>query len=242
MFKWQVALVPIGVGVMVLGGSLQKAPTENVFDTSGQEVAQEGAIYLNGWNVQNHYDAKIKDTYTRYQDLLGEPVSGWNGTSQSFRFGKLIYTPSRPDDWKIEFGNTGMEDLQVNGYTPQLNSTPHPALRDWLQSRNEDGMDIVRVIGPIISQPTCDKKANICRQWSAKSSFSFPADSLDGQNVVRLPVGLWLSHPKTRAVEKTNTDGWLKFNPITAVIGGIVSLAGVVGLVRSRGNGGGVTI
>src|SRR5690348_8019247 len=74
-----------------------------VVDTTGSEAPEQGAVHENGWNVANYDAATIKDTYLRYQGLLGEPVSGFDGRCQSFRFGRLCYHPDNPDDWQAEF-------------------------------------------------------------------------------------------------------------------------------------------
>jgi hypothetical protein len=65
-----------------------------VVDTAGQEEPQADALYVNGWNVGNYGEALVKDTYVRYHDLLGEPLSTFDGQCQSFRLGRLCYTPN----------------------------------------------------------------------------------------------------------------------------------------------------
>lgn len=196
------ALMPFGLAATLAGGALLNGsapkPAALALDTSGHETPQDGAYFENGWNVANTGAADLMDRYLRYQSFLGEPVSGFNGQCQSFRFGRLCYQPANPSDWKVELANVGLEDLQVQGYSAQPGRDPHPALRDWLYMQLEAGVDLTRVVGRLLSESICDARTRLCRQWADKQVFQFPQDSLTADQVQRLPVGLWLSHPQAR--------------------------------------------
>ncbi len=166
--------------------------------TTGQEHPEEGALLENGWLIKNHGDASMHDVYLRYQSFLGEPLAGFDGQRQAFRFGRLVYQPSNPQDWKVEFDNLGWLDMQVAGYTPRPGQTPHPALRDWLLTELEAGWDMPRLVGRIISEPKCDKRTRQCVQWTDKQRFHFAEGALTAAEVQRQPLGLWLTHPSTR--------------------------------------------
>src|SRR5436309_3008836 len=78
-----------------------------------------------------------------------------------------------PTDWRVELANLGSADMAIEGYTPNPGRTPHPALRDWLLSQVEVGLDTARVVGRIISDPVCDRTTKRCVQWSEKQRFEF---------------------------------------------------------------------
>ena len=245
MLSLKTLLIPVGLGTLLLGGTVLPGsthPTHPVVVTAGQEVPHEGALYRNGWNVQNLGDARILDVYQRYQPFLGEPVSPFDGTSQYFRFGFLTYQPANPEGWQVEVGNGGLEDLQLSGYTPQRQAHPHPALRDWLQFQRENGVDTVRLIGPVISEPLCDKKAQSCTQWTMKARFSFPETDLTGERVQRHPVGLWLSHPSVRTSTAQSPAGWFHLNLPSLLAGSSLALLGVLWQLRSSRTGRSVTV
>jgi hypothetical protein len=213
---------------------ITSAPREQFVDTSGREELTEGGLLENGWLIQNWGDARIKDVYLRYRSWLGEPVSGFDATCQAFRLGRLCYAPGNPPDWKVEFDNLGYLDMQVQGYTPNPGRTPHPALRDWIQSQREAGLDTVRLVGRIVSEPVCDKKSGVCTQWTDKQRFSFEDASMSGDHVRRDPLGLWLTHPSARPVGSLP----LSFGALPLALAVLVALAGFALLMRRQGYAG----
>ena len=165
--------------------------------TQGSEQPQEGALYQNGWVVANVGHATFMDADLRYGEFLGEPISSFDGHCQTFRLGRLCYQQSNPPDWQVELDNLGLQDLQVEGRTPHPGSAPHPALRDWITSEMEAGVDTTRVVGRILGDPVCDKDGQ-CRQWTDKQLFLLKQNAVTGDGVERAPLGLWLTHPQTR--------------------------------------------
>ncbi|SRR5581483_10549978 len=156
-------------------------------DTAGRDTPQLACAHANGWNVC----PPLRDVYLRHADLLGKPISGFDvqTSAQRFLFGTLIYRPANPPDWQVEFANVGSEDYQLQGYTPRPGSEPHPAVRDWLTSAREGGIDTVRVVGRLISEPLPDKKTGLLKQWAEKAVFVFPAEATTADQVQRVPVG-----------------------------------------------------
>lgn len=158
----------------------------------GTETPREGCDHLNGFNVCNFQDATLRDVHLKYAELLGEPVASFDFTGQVFRFGKLTYSPGAPEGWKVQFANLGLDDLRLNGLTSQPGSESHPAVRDWLQSQHELGLDIPRVVGRPLSPPVCNRTSGECRQWFDKTVFLFPQDAVSGTVVRRDELGLRL--------------------------------------------------
>lgn len=240
MKKVMISLVLFGIAsVLIVWALLDALPRTVVLetvDTSGHEEPQEGAVFNNGWIVANYGDIAIMNAYLLYQPFLGEPISGFDGQCQSFRLGRLCYRPGNPSDWQIEFANLGMIDMQVEGYTPKLGSTLHPAVRDWLIAQLEAGVDTTRVVGKVISEPICDAKTGLCRQWTDKQLFTFDRNALTGDQVQRAPLGLWLTHTRTRptVVDSEKPDSRPDILPLLAGIA--VLLAAVASLLRRGGS------
>lgn len=175
-----------------LGGAATSNPPAPLLErrSSGSEQPREGCLFQNGWNVCDYGLATIRDTYLRYADLTGEPLSSFDSQCQTFRFASLCFKPGNPDGWKVEFANLGLQDLTANGFTPQPGVEIHAALRDWIQAQLELGVDVPRVVGRVLSPPICSRESGSCRVWTDKTAFSFPADAVSGSQVQRLALGL----------------------------------------------------
>lgn len=210
-------MFPIGLFVLAAalllpswaGGS---GPTTFQVDTSGKDIPKEGALHLNGWNIENWGAARVLDFYLRYQHLLGEPVKGWDGTRMCFRGGCAIYTPGNDEQWKLELQNLGSEDMEVEGYTPRPRSSLHPAVREWIQSQREAGLDTVRIVGPVLSEPICDPRTARCKQWTAKQLFI-----ISGNEVRRAPLGLWMTYPSAREMQRSESNPVVDVRALMAV-------------------------
>jgi hypothetical protein len=209
-------------------------------DYAGTEERQDDAYFENGWNVSNVGAIRLKDFFFRFQPFLNDPVGGFDGRSQAFRFGRLTFNPANPPDWQIELDNLGQQDMQIEGYTPQPGRSPHPAVRDWLIGQLEAGLDVVRLVGRFISDPVCDKKTRRCRQWTEKQRFEFEEDAVTADQVRRAPLGLWFTHPKTRPVERPQEPIAPPQPTINYPSMGLAAVLGLVGLLLfiARGEGG----
>lgn len=199
--------------------------------TAGNEQPKDGAILVNGWLIENHGSARILDSWERYQAFLSEPISGWDGKSQRFRGGELVYTPGNPPDWQVEFSSLGWRMMQTGGFTPSPGQTPHPALRLLIQSQIEVGIDAPRVIGRVISIPLC--RDGWCWQYTDKQAFFLPEDAASADLVQRIPVGLCLAYPVNCAATTTKSAPRPGFDLRLAVA---VAL-GAIGLLMLRGVG-----
>jgi len=227
------AVLLIAVAAGLVGWTYVRAsdrPSELLIDTAGREEPAEGALLENGWRIEDRGEANLKEVYLRNQGFLGEPVTGFDGATQTFRLGRLGYQPNNPPDWKIEFANLGWLDMQTSGLTPNPGRTPHPALRDWLQAQLEVGLDLPRVVGRIISEPVCE--GGSCRQWTDKQRFQFPREALTADQVQRAPLGLWLSYPASRP--HTVAAGQATVPPVPLILAGVCGLLGLA-LLRARG-------
>src|SRR5688572_6808084 len=74
---------------------------------SGTEQPREGCLFQNGFNICDFGEAKLRDGYLRYAELIGEPLSSFDAQCQTFRFARLCFKAGNPDGWKIEFANLG---------------------------------------------------------------------------------------------------------------------------------------
>jgi hypothetical protein len=193
-----VAVASAVIATAVLLGRSESA-SSNVPTTTGTQSPAEGCLFENGWNVCDFGEADVKDVYLRYRGFLGEPISGFDARCQTFRFGRLCYTAGNASDWKVELANLGYQDMLAQGYTPQPGSSPDPALRDWLITQMEAGVDITRLVGRVISEPVCERASQgECRQWTDKGLFVFPRGASAERQIQRAPLGLHFSHPRTR--------------------------------------------
>lgn len=233
------AAASMATGVL---GALPRPVRTPVVDTSGHETPLEGALYLNGFNIEDFDGASILDTYRRFQDLLGQPISGFDGSSQSFTFGRLTYLPGNAPDWQVQLDNVGLEELQLEGYTPKPGATPHPAVRDWLVSQYELGTDLTRAVGRIISDPICNAR-NECKQYADKQEFLFSRSALTADQVQRAPLGVWLAHPQVRyaAETPTLTAPAIRQQAPALVLGAFFALLGLA-VTRGRPQGGSLPI
>lgn len=193
--------------------------TPQYLDTAGQEEPLADAVYENGWNVANHENARIQDTYLSYRRFLGEPITGFDGQCQSFRLGRLCYAPGNPPDWRIELANLGADELEVEGYTAKPGATLHPAVRDYRLSQLELGVDLGRVFGRVISDPICDKRTRTCKQFTDKALFLFDEQAVSGDQVQRAPLGLWRTYPRTRPTG--NTESIMPVQPLPLIAAGV---------------------
>lgn len=231
-------LVAAGMAVLVVIGARPATVVVQTTNTSGQEKPEDGAFYANGWNVANIGNARIMDAYLRYQSLLAEPISAFDGRCQNFRLGRLCFEPGNPPDWQVQFDNLGLDDLHVEGRTEKVDAAPHPAVRDWVMTQMEAGVDVLRVVGRFLSDPVCDPRTGECRQWTDKQLFLFPKDALTADQVHRAPLGLWLSHPQTRPTEIVVASPHVNL-PLTA-LALLLALTGILTLFGPRpGSGSG---
>ena len=228
-------LLGLAAGASGFMASVPRPVVVEPLDTGGHEAPVEGSLYDNGWNVMNHGESGLKDTYLRLRHWLGEPISSFDGQCQSFRFGRLCYDPGKPEDWRIELSNSGWEDMLVEGYSPKPGSTPHPAVRDWKLSQLENGADLTRLVGRTISDPICDQKSHQCRQWTDKQLFLFEENAISDDRVQRAPLGLWLVYPQARAAATLPSEIVPSPPPVPSLaIAGMLVVAGV-GLMLIRG-------
>ena len=204
----------------------------------GDEAPQAGCLHEHGWNICNFGEATIKDSYLRTKTYLGRPVGSFDSRCQTFELGRLCFNPANSDDWQVEFDNLGLVDLTSNGYTPLPGSDPHPAVRDWLLSLSEVGVDPWRVAGRIISEPVCQRGR--CSQWADKTRFAFPETAVHANDVQREPLGSWMTHPRQSAVTTTDESG-LALLPLAGAA--VLAVAGLALLATRRRSGPrGVTI
>jgi hypothetical protein len=82
-------------------------PRAVMIDTAGREQPRAGALLVNGWLIENHGAANVKDAWRRFEPYLNEPISGWDGQRQRFRGGDLVYTPGNDPQWRVEIANSG---------------------------------------------------------------------------------------------------------------------------------------
>lgn len=212
--------------------------TTLVIDTSGNEPFEEGAWFENGYNVPNIGPIRFREFYERHREFLGEPVGPFTGTAQPFRYAALTFTGSNPPDWQVQLNNAGELDLLLAGYLPKPSSSPHPAVRDYLLALLERGIEVPRLIGPIISEPICTAPRvgglKSCVQWTMKARFEFAESALTGHEVQRMPIGLWQTHPKFRPGATMESESTRTFFSPSLLLAGMLGLAGLLLLFRRR--------
>ena len=227
------ALALTGFALLTPGSAAQQVPSSPSWE--GHDPPQQGCLLLRGWNVCDYGDAAIKDVYLRYQDYLGDPISGFDGRSQSFQFGRLTYNPANPADFRVQLDNLGLQDLQAQGRLPQPGAALHPAVRDWIVSLQEVGVDPLRLVGRAISPAICVAKTQTCMQYFDKQVFTFPATATRAADVQRRPLGELLSHPQLVTATSTQSS----WPPRTMLLGvaGLLGLAGFGLFLRGRQSG-----
>jgi len=164
----------------------------------GHEEARPGATLENGWALQNIAPCNFLDFYQSAGYILGAPVSGFDGTRQSFEFGQLVCLPNNPPGQQVVLANLGYLDLRSTGQIPQPGAPLSPATQDFLiLSLERGGIDTAVFFGAPISPALCDN-AGHCVQYTEKARLEFPQGATSGEQVTRSPLGLWQSHPETR--------------------------------------------
>jgi hypothetical protein len=235
---WQFS--PIKTWPMSLGTFWPEAPKEAVAAPLGRDNPVPGALMSNGFIVGKADEPKFRAFYERYQAWLGEAITTFDGREQTFRFGRLTYNPSNKAGWEIELANVGMFDLQQAGLQPVPGSLPHPLVRDWLIAQQEAGVDVVRLIGRIISDPICVRR--VCSQWTDKQRLTWAQNETAIDRVYRAPLGQWLTHPQERPKDQLpNEDSGVQLTPLTVVfvvLAILLALLLVVLLLLRRSGGG----
>lgn len=204
----------------------------------GDEAPQPSCLHDHGWNICNFGEATIKDTYLRYKTYLGRPVGSFDSRCQTFELGRLCFNAANPDDWQVEVDNLGLTDLTSQGYVPRPGASPHPAVRDWLLSLTEVGVDAWRVVGRILSGPVCEDDQ--CIQWADKTRFSFPEEAVSAAEVQRDPLGSWMTHPRQSATSDASQPRRMLLPLVGAGVLAVVGLA--LTMTRRRAGPRGMTL
>jgi len=142
-----VALILIVVGVAllplsVLGkgkGELQAQALPPPRLPAGQEQARPGATLENGWAVSNIGGCTFLDFYQKAANVLGAPVTGFDGISQTFAYGQLVCQPNNPAGQQVVLANLGYSELRSTGRLPLPHSPLAPAAQDFILSSLERG-------------------------------------------------------------------------------------------------------
>jgi hypothetical protein len=194
-----IALLPLSVLPVLVGGKSagpQEAPPPVL--PVGHDQARPGATIENGWSVSNIPPCTFLDVYTKAADVLGPPVSGFDGVNEWFEYGELVCIPGNPAGQQVVLANIGYFELRSTGQLPLSDSPLDPAVQDFvLSSLERGGIDPGIYFGEPISGPLCDKGGH-CVQYLEKTRLEFPQGATSGEQVVRSPLGLWQSHPESR--------------------------------------------
>ncbi|HLZ25391.1 MAG TPA: hypothetical protein VKQ30_24985 [Ktedonobacterales bacterium] len=200
-----VAVVLIVVGLALLPLSVLSRVRGAVSDVPppplpvGHELARPGATLENGWAIANISPCTFLDVYQKAANVLGEPVSGFDGVAQWFEYAQLICQPNNPPGQQVVLANLGYSELRSLGKIPQPGAPLAPAPQDFiLLSLGRGGIDPQTYFGEPISPPLCDTKTNQCVQYLEKTALSFDQSAASGEQVNRQPLGLWQSHAETR--------------------------------------------
>ena len=222
------------IGLLALGLTDQGTATggPQLPSDQGHDVPQAGCLLVNGWDICNYADADLKDVYLRYQTYLGNPISSFDSRSQTFQFGRLTYNPANSDGEKVQFDNLGLDLLQLNGRTAAPGAELAPAVRDWLVSIQEAGIDPLVVAGRTISPPICDAHRGQCQQYLDKQVFSFPTNAVDASQVTRLALGTLLNHPQP-TTPAPPTHPWLNQTRLV-VLGALLGFLALGLILRQR--------
>ena len=147
----------------------------------------------------------------------------------------LTYNPANPADFRVQLDNLGLQDLQAQGRLPQPGAALHPAVRDWIVSLQEVGVDPLRLVGRAISPAICVAETQTCMQYFDKQVFTFPATATRAAYVQRRPLGELLSHPQLVTATSTQSS----WPPRTMLLGvaGLLGLAGFGLFLRGRQSG-----
>lgn len=199
------ALVLSLVGLVLIGfAALSTTKTQGAVAPSptpptGNEQGRPGATLENGFNVANIGPCTFQEFYKKAWNVLGEPVSGFDGVKQWFQYGQLVCLPDSPAGQQVALANLGYTELRSTGRLPQSNAALDPAVQDFLAiSLERGGIDPAVYFGEPISPPLCDSSSGRCVQYTEKTRFEFQQGATSGEAVTRSPLGLWQSHPESR--------------------------------------------
>lgn len=171
-------------------------PYSDITMVIGREDRGEDSEWINGFNIRNSAQAKMRDAYRVFASYVGAPVGPYERDCQVYQFGKLCYD-STQEPWHVSLDNIGLQKMRDDGFTPDTTNRPHPALKAWMDEAASVGMTQERLTGPMISPPDC--KQGWCVQYTHRFLFVIPDGATKASEVKKAPLGL-MSLPKPVAV------------------------------------------
>ena len=219
------SLVAYVVGSAVLGRREAPPPLE----TAGHEPVRDGCLQEHGFNLCDQGTATLKSFWLQHRELLGEPLSGFDGHSQTFRYGRLSYAPEHPAGWEVELTNEGLQALLAQGLTPQPEAPLHPAVAAWLVPQTEVGHEATRIVGRVLSPALCDGTTRQCRQYTDKQLFLFAPDTTNVTEIHRAPLGLLGLYPDAETPQAQLEPDVVRWPLVPA---GLLALLGLLLLTR----------
>lgn len=196
----------------------------------GQEEPRPDAAFVNGFNVANIGACAFQEAYSRAALLLGPPIAGFTGRSQSFVYGRLVCVLDAPPEQRVQWANLGLDEMRLRGLLPQPGSEPAPAVRAHLLGALETGLDPAEIFGRVLSAPVCNGDGR-CRQYTDKQVLLFERDATAADAASWAPLGLWHRHPDRS--ERAGTSGVGRW-PLL-ILGAAGCLGGLALLLHGRG-------
>lgn len=237
----------LGVGVLGCQPSTRSAAAVGQFPVGGEERIGTGE-YVNGYNVLDLGPCPFARVYREEALLLGPPVAGAAGTAQTFAVGRLECRPTAGQaEAPVTWANLGLAALLAEGRRPIAHPELPAAVRAYLTSFIEAGLDLERYFGTPLSGAVC--AGDRCRTFLDKQVLTYAAadrDNFAPEAVTTEPLGCQATPACRRAFQGaalTQTaprlgQPWLAMCWAAAVVLAIGGLALTV-LGRRRGFGGG---
>lgn len=148
----------------------------------------------NGYQICRAPDgAEVLYLYKMSQGVLGKALTAYDLATRRQYFTNAVvwFDPAGLNaDWQTQMVNLGEEDMKASGRVPRTDPpAPHPVVNAYLLELQDRGVDLLRVFGPMVSDPVCDKITSFCVQWSSKTKFLFPQDARATTQVSLAPLG-----------------------------------------------------
>lgn len=157
--------------------------------TGGEPEGGDDSTWVNGFNIRNNAQAKVRDAYRVFATYIGFPVGPYEHDCQTFQFGKLCYDFTA-EPYHVSLDNLGQTRMTDDGLTPDSTSQPHPAVKAWMDEAAVVSMTKDRLTGAVISPPDCNRYPGWCVQYTQRFLLVVPDGATKASQVFKAPLGL----------------------------------------------------
>lgn len=133
----------------------------------GHEAPTPGFLPVNGWNIPQN--PPFAATYQSLRTYLGVPIGAFDGVSQPFWGGRLLFIPTNGPDRQVILDDLGRQMLQLKSLPYVPDSEPDPMTQRLILDAMQTGYNPQDLFSRIISPALCDTAyPKHCEQYTDK--------------------------------------------------------------------------